>query len=42
MGRKKGGGLLDIRYTTEAYICVKIAYYVRSFKTSNMFLYIHL
>ena len=35
MGRKKGGGLnanisqyLAIKYTTEAYICVKIAYYV--------------
>ena len=35
MGRKKGGGLnanisqyVAIEYTTEAYICVKIAYYV--------------
>ena len=36
MGRKKGGLnanislYLAIKYTTEAYICVKIAYYVRN------------
>ena len=37
MRRKKGGGLsanmswyLAIKYTTEAYVCVKIAYYVRN------------
>ena len=36
MGRKKGGlsanisQYLAIKYTTEAYICVKIAYYVRN------------
>ena len=36
MGRKKGGlnanisWYLAIKYTTEAYICVKIAYYVRN------------
>ena len=37
MVRKKGGGLnanisqyLALKYTTEAYICVNIAYYVRN------------